>query len=171
MSDDRKSFANNGTGVESPPSVGCHPGIPRGEDLEEQNAQFLANLPATPAARCIRRVLPSSDSANGNREAEMPPPLLGSIVERPSPSAGVVRPPNYGGNRGIFVSGGTVASPARPAKGPPSSGIPISTELEEINRENEAYLATLSSEEILAEQERLRQVLPPKLYQKWSTKK
>lgn len=177
MSDGRKSFANNGMDVENLSQVGCHPGIPWGEDLEEQNAQFMTNPPDMPAARCIRKAPPSPDPANGSHGVEIPLPVLGSIIERPSPPAGAVRPPNYAGNSGRFLPGGPISSSNDPAKCSPSPVTPVSstataTELEEeISRENEAYLASLPPEEILAEQERLRQVLPTQLYQRWSAKK
>lgn len=146
---------------------GCHPGIPRGEELEAQNAAFVASPPAAPAARCIRHGPPPVGPTNDSGVAGMPPPLLGNIVERPPPAAGAVRPPNFGGGRGAAPTG----APLSPAQSAARTASLSPRELEEIGRENEAYLASLSPEEILVEQERLRQMLPPKLYQRWSAKK
>lgn len=163
---DKGAPAGGDAGASKSFSVGCHPGVPGGDDLEAQQAQFLASPPAAPAARCIRRAF--SPGAGGNsRVAKVPHPLLGNIIERQQPSVGVARPPNSGDSRGTISPARATPPSTRSAERPPSLS---PGELEEISRENEAYVASLSPEEILAEQEHLSQVLPPRLYQKWSAK-
>lgn len=89
-------------------------------------------------------------SKQADRTAEAPSVILGDIVER-TPPAGSIRPPG---------------APAAEDKQVNEEEDRL---LEEIHRENDQVLGRMTAEEILAKQEELKKMLPPKLVQKWSS--
>ena len=79
--------------------------------------------------------------------AHRPKAVPGKVVERTA-APGSIRPPG----------------PPRPSGTPEQEA----TVQREIDAENKAVIAGMTKEEILEERERLRETLPPKLFEKWS---
>lgn len=148
-----------------------HPGVP------EYCEGGSGSLGYEPAARVVRRS--PCEGVNGTRpraataeccepvaSLRAPPaktPILGDIVER-RPAAGGPRPPSGGASREPISSG-----PDREAK----ATVTIATgaqegEYQEIDAENRKILASMSDQEILAEQALLKKTLPPRLVGRWS---
>lgn len=109
--------------------------------LPPYEESLAGRINGAPAAKVVTR------NASCSPEAA-PPVILGDIVER-QPSLASIRPPG--------------AKPTT-VKLVDEEG----TLLEEIRVENEKVLQQMTTEEILAEQEELKKLLPAKLLQKWS---
>ncbi len=133
--------------------TGCHPGIPRNEDFEKDYERWLAEHGR-------------NDHIKTGDSAKPGPIVMGTIVERNPPSF-AVRPPNApapaSASPSTFSQHGHTLS-----NGAADKSKWEDREREEIEKQNSSLIESMSTEEILAEQERLKEILPAKLYQKWS---
>ena len=144
-----------------------HPGVP------EYCEGGSGPLGCEPAARVVKRspreggggeTGPSVRTAEGPAAAAsfraLPAraPILGDIVER-QPATGGPRPPSGGAPRGPDRQPKVVAA---------GSTGDQEGEYQEIDAENRKVLASMSDQDILAEQALLKKTLPPRLVERWS---
>lgn len=134
----------------------------RGEGGGGDNDNNRTELPADPTAR-----IKCSETATLPRTSPARAPILGDIVER-RPTATGPRPPSGGASRGLISSGLDKESTVVTVSDNSRNNGDREGEDQEIDAENRKILASMSDQEILAEQALLKKTLPPRLVERWS---
>ena len=144
---------------------GCHPGIPNSNDFDAQCEMFKRDPPQRLAAKVISTenkselatikilgdvVEQTTFSASSSSSSK----IMGDIVER-TISSSSIRPPNAISQPKVITTV-TASSEGR------------DTLMNEIDLENRQRLGSMTTEEIIQEQEELKRSLPSKLLEKWS---